>query len=271
MRNVKCIVCDSDKFNKFCKQDFPDLYLDLIGIDYSKIERHIVECSKCGFKLHNPQIDLKEAALLYEKFRDASLRGETPDQYFDRIVNLPDCESENHKKIEWLKEYLPNLKKDGRILDIGCGGGVFLHRFSTHYPTWSLFGVEPTTEFSELAKRRTGANIVSGNYEFGLFEESFDLIVINQVLEHVLDVHTFLSNVHKELSVDGACYLEVPDVSDFDELPENHDRFLMQHLWFFDESSLTALLVRSGYKVLRIEVKRTLRGRNNLVALISKA
>lgn len=69
----------------------------------------------------------------------------------------------------------------------------------------------------------------------------------------------------------GVIYIEVPDISDLMYLPPTHDRFLSQHLWIFSKNSLSNICQQAGFKVNRIEQESTLRGRRNLVALLSVA
>jgi hypothetical protein len=98
----------------------------------------------------------------------------------------------------------------------------------------------------------------------------FDLITANQVLEHVLDPIEFMSNIYADLTEKGFVYLEVPDVSDLLELNPTHDRFLMQHVSIFSEDSMRYLIKTSGFEIRKIEVLKTIRGRNNLVCLVTK-
>ena len=112
--------------------------------------------------------------------------------------------------------------------------------------------------------------MVVGNYSAGIFpEKKFDLITINQVLEHVIDPHLFLLNIRTDLADCGYVYIEVPEVSDFETLQPEHDRFQMQHLWYFSMTSLSNICKSTGYKVSAIEKQRTYRGRNNLRALLT--
>lgn len=271
MRAVNCIVCESHRKTVLEEQKFKDDYLDLISPDYQCGLRRLVICNDCGFVYHDPQLDDRDMATLYDKFRDVSFRNESPDAYFDRITLLPKDQSENFAKVEWIRNRLPDfMSKGGRLLDIGCGGGVFIHTFLQNSPKWTAAGVEPTPAFADLAGRRLNQPVVSGSYHPGLFAAaSFDLITINQVLEHVSDPVAFLEAVRNDLAEGGYIYLEVPDVLDLEFLPPNHDRFLMQHLWVFSKASLTNVCRRARYEVVDIEQQVSVRQKRNLVAVLS--
>jgi SAM-dependent methyltransferase len=272
MRTVSCLVCRSDRKAVLEQQTFKDDYLELIDAKYNQQPRALVLCSDCGFVYHEPQLDQRDTQTLYDKFRDASFRQESPDQYFDRITSLPKAQSENTAKVDWLREHLPDAtRKPGRLLDIGCGGGVFIHTFLQNFSHWTAAGVEPTSAFAELAGRRLQMPVIAGSYRSGLFPNSkFDLITINQVLEHVLDPIEFLKDVSNDLADGGHVYLEVPDLLDLSYLPPEHDRFLMQHLWVFSRASLQNVCRKAGYSVVAVDQQVTIRAKRNVVVVLKK-
>ena len=271
MRIVNCIISASDRKRTLDEQRFKDDYLELINPLYQNELRSLVICEGCGFVYHDPQLDERDIAVLYDKFRDASFRNESPDTYFDRITSLPKDQSENFSKVQWIRERLSKFTvMKGRLLDIGCGGGVFIHTFLQNFSGWTACGVEPTPAFAELAGRRLNQPVIAGSYRSRLFEgKVFDLIMINQVLEHVVDPVEFLMEVRKDLAEGGYVYLEVPDVLDLSHLTPNHDRFLMQHLWVFSKSSLGNVCRRAGYDILGIDQQVTVRDKRNLIVLLS--
>ena len=96
----------------------------------------------------------------------------------------------------------------------------------------------------------------------------FDLVTLNQVLEHVVDPVGFLRSIAADVAPGGAVYVEVPDVSDIGYLPPDHDRFHQQHLWIFSKDSLSKLAQKAGYEIVAVDTVRTIRDRNNLVAVM---
>lgn len=272
MRTVSCFICGSGRKKTVYEQRFKDRYLELINPVYQSDPRLLVVCQECGFVYHDPQLDHPDIAVLYSRYRDDAFRNESPNEYFDRITSLPKSESENYAKIEWLCTALPDfMKRDGRLLDIGCGGGTFIRTFLDNNPDWTACGVESTPLFAELAGRRLNLPVMKCSYQSGLFpKQRFELISINQVLEHVLDPVAFLQDVRNDLADEGYVYLEVPDILDLPHLPPEHDRFTMPHLWVFSESSLTNVCRRAGYEVRVVEHQVTVRHKRNLIVLLTK-
>lgn len=271
MKNNNCILCGSNNKNIIAKQEFEDEYLTLINSDLNKTKRYWVKCDSCSLVYHDPQLEEFETITLYKKFRDTSFRNEVADEYFERITSIPNDASENYIKVQWLKENISNhLDKNGSVMDIGSGGGVFLYTFLKDNKTWTPYGVEPTIEFAALTKRKLNCSVHAGNYSRGIFDVSFDLITCNQVLEHTINPMDFLHDIYSDLKQGGILYIEVPDAIDFQELPPEHDRFLAQHLWYFSRAVLEKMFKDVGFKIIKIESQITIRGRNNLVSLVLK-
>lgn len=271
MKNNNCILCGSSNKSVVAEQAFEDEYLTLIDPKLNKLDRAWVTCDDCQLIYHDPQLEESETDILYAKFRDTSFRGEVADEYFDRITEIPESESENYIKVQWLRNQISNhLNNGGNILDIGSGGGVFLYTFLQENKSWIPHGVEPTFEFAELTQRKLDCSVHAGNYNRDIFNVKFDLITCNQVLEHTINPMDFLSDIFNDLNQGGYLYIEVPDAIDFEELPPEHDRFLAQHLWYFSRKVLNKMLQEVGFNVVKIESQKTIRRRNNLVALVGK-
>ena len=158
----------------------------------------------------------------------------------------------------------------GSVLDIGCGGGVFLHKFIEFFGSnWNVMGIEPTVEYAELASRRLGVIVKPGMFESRAFSgKLFDLITINHVLEHIIDPLVFLRDARDLLKPNGIIYLETPDQSDFGFLPTTHDRFSLQHNWYFRLADLENFGRRAGLTPVKSETFMSIRNRNNARILL---
>ncbi len=270
MEYSNCSLCGSGEFVELQTQTFRDSYLDLIDKKYQEVERKLVKCENCGLIYRSPTLSSSDIEVLYNHFRDSSVLNENPEDYFTRISSLPpDC-SENFQKIIWLRRRIPNhLTVPSKILDIGCGGGVFLHTFNNAFPGWKRFGIEPTKIFADLAAHMTEATILNTSYRPNLFPFKFSLVILNQVLEHIKSPVSFLASIREDLNQNQSyLYLEVPDIKDLDILPPDHDRFHSQHLSIFSPSTLSLCCEKAGFEVVDIDQLVTVRNRNNLVALL---
>jgi SAM-dependent methyltransferase len=271
MEYVPCPLCSSNQYITHFEQQGLDEYKALVGLE-SEFSKW-VQCKKCGLIYQQPQLSIDELTLLYDRYRDESIRRETPDEYFDRITSYPPEASENYQKVQWIKKHLSTaLQKQSfrSVFDIGCGGGVFLWTARKLMNPRKIVGLEPTKLLADLSARRLAVEIFNQLYESPV--EKFgkhDLITINQVLEHIKDPKTFVSNLKRNLVQGGMIYIEVPSEKDFGSLPPDHGRFKAPHLWYFSENSLVNLFDAAGFDCVAKETVLTLRGRNNIQAIFT--
>lgn len=81
-----------------------------------------------------------------------------------------------------------SLQPTDRVLDVGCGTGVLLHRLSETHPAEQLFGVDPVPGMLEVARRRLSPSI-------GLFEgwadhlpfeaKHFDVVISSNMFHYI--------------------------------------------------------------------------------------
>ena len=98
-----------------------------------------------------------------------------------------------------------------KILDVGCGQGVFLDRAikAGHVVT----GVEPDgNAFCKLKSAHLDKHCVHGFFPDVLNEnQCFDVIVFNDVLEHVPDAPRTISAAYKHLKPGGLLVINSPN------------------------------------------------------------
>lgn len=272
MKDSACILCSSKQRVELFAQAGNDPYLDLVSPHLHDVKRSWYICEGCGFVYRSPVLDDSELENLYKNYEKNVFRETHPDDYFDRIVSLSNEESENWQKVNWVKSSLESIKnwdrqKKPRILDVGCGGGTLLYSLIELFKAEKAYGVEPNSKYCELAKRRSGAEVMCQNHTPGMFGEKFDLITCAKVLEHVMDPQMLLNNIAKDLKYGGLAFIEVPDICDIWMLPPTHERFFIPHVIYFSIETLSELLARAGLGVVAQRTIVTERGRSYLQVL----
>ena len=110
---------------------------------------------------------------------------------------------------EWLGE------TDGRtILDCGCGRGFYL-KMLRHLGTARLFGIDLELPYLRKARRNTAdlpAVLVSNAsiYDLPFPDETFDAVLLSEILEHVERDVDALGEVRRVLKPGGLALLTVP-------------------------------------------------------------
>ena len=133
-----------------------------------------------------------------------------------------------------------SLPQRGRLLDVGCGNGVFLRAFSRAMPDWNLEGSDLNAATSEIVLAIPG---VRAMHTRGLdaIENHFDLISLVHVLEHVPHPAEFLRMIRERFRESGLLFIEVPN---FTERP--FDLLVADHCSHFTPESLNRLLTKSS-------------------------
>jgi len=102
--------------------------------------------------------------------------------------------------------YMETLLSPGRFLDIGAGMGFSLE--VSEGRGWTSEGLEPNRTLAQHATHR-GLKVVNG-YLDGSQQGEFDLVLIDNVLEHVPDPVTFLHHAGRLLSRSGMMVIAIP-------------------------------------------------------------
>lgn len=149
-----------------------------------------------------------------------------------------------------------------RTLEIGCGAGGFTHGHLGR--AGERWGVEPNGEAAAMA-RPIFTRLLHGLYDDvadALPDGGFDLVVVNDVIEHMPDHDRFLRQIKRKLAPGARLVGSVPNIRHFTALakllvardwPYRDDGILDRtHLRFFTEKSLRRTFVQNGYAVERL-------------------
>jgi 2-polyprenyl-3-methyl-5-hydroxy-6-metoxy-1,4-benzoquinol methylase len=157
-----------------------------------------------------------------------------------------------------VSEFLPNYYE--KVLDIGCGEGHFKRNLNESCEIW---GIEPTNAADVASKNLY--KVLNGYYQ-DVYDELpdnyFDLVVCNDVIEHMNDHDKFLKSIQKKITENGCIVGSIPNVRyiyNLYELMVNKEWFYddsgvldRTHLRFFTENSLTRTLNEHGYLIEKL-------------------
>ena len=139
----------------------------------------------------------------------------------------------------------------GRLLDIGCGVGDFL--LQVKKLGWEVMGIEPSDQAANIAQSRLGfAPLKPTDYE-KLPDQSFDVITMWHVLEHVDDLKSQTKELNRLLRPGGRLVIALPNYQSFDCQYYN-DKWaawdVPRHLNHFSQSCLQDILNTVDFKYL---------------------
>lgn len=141
-----------------------------------------------------------------------------------------------------LSNYLP-VKRERRILEVGCGTGGNLELLSTY---GNIYAMEFDDEAIAMAGKRGLCHVVKGSLPDDIpFEGGFDLICLLDVLEHIDDDLEALESVGKRLHPGGKILVTVPACK---FLWSEHD-VALHHKRRYGKKQLMRLLQISGFRI----------------------
>ncbi|WP_298314851.1 class I SAM-dependent methyltransferase [uncultured Aquimarina sp.] len=132
----------------------------------------------------------------------------------------------------------------GTLLDIGAGTGDFL--IEANNKNWEVTGLEPNEQARALAKAK---GIVLEPDATRLLSNSFDVITMWHVLEHVPDLSAQIKELKRLLKRGGNLIIAVPNFKSYDAL--YYKSFwaaydVPRHLWHFSKNSMKTLFEKEG-------------------------
>lgn len=118
--------------------------------------------------------------------------------------------ADNQKNILELTEKSPEVK----FLDLGCDDGTWTIKVAQKIGASQVFGLDLVDEQLNKASQK-GIIVQKGNLNKTLpYEDNFfDLVHANQVIEHLFDVDSFISEIYRILKPDGYALISTENLS----------------------------------------------------------
>lgn len=211
------------------------------NIFFKKVKDYSV--SKEIFELHhNPEYDLLitfpkpslEKLPSYYESEDYISHTDGKRSLFERMYHMiKNIALKNKVKL------INEKSQKGRLLDIGAGTGDFL--VVAKKDGWDATGIEPSEKAKSIAINK-GVNF--SNNLSDLKDNSFDVITMWHVLEHVPNLDEYILELKRLLKPTGTILIAVPNFKSFDA--EYYGRFwaaydVPRHIWHFSKTAIKKL------------------------------
>lgn len=245
MKEVDCNLCGQNDYTvRFPAtltpedHDMPDARaFRCTSLDYGR-HAQIVTCNRCGHIYANPVWDDEELLALYGDVEDST--------YLEERVG----------RVLTFQHHLKELEKitgpgNGRpMLDVGAYIGVFVDVACQN--GWDARGVEPSAWAVEIAAQQN-LPVLQGTLDHPDLEpNSFDVITMWDVIEHVADPAGELARAVELLKPGGVIAVHTMDIdSRLARLMKGRWPWLMtMHVQFFSQKTLAVMLENCGYEII---------------------
>ena len=218
-------------------------------------------------KVKDHSVSQETFDLLYDSDLDMLVTNPQPsldvlDKYYDSPDYLSHTDG-NKSLFEKLYQFVRNIAlknklnlinslsaNKGKILDIGAGTGDFLAFVKQN--GWQTIGSEPSQKAREIAIKK-GVDFVNEISE--LDNQSFDVITMWHVLEHVPDLEKQVQELKRLLKPNGTLIVAVPNFKSFDanyykEFWAAYD--VPIHFWHFSKKAIKLLFEKENMKLIDV-------------------
>lgn len=241
---VKCHCCGSDAYD-VVYETAPSKAAPIAQGSY-KITDHgvaagvrVVCCRRCGLSFLNPRPQAEEILDNYGNMVDEAYLKE---------------EEGRRASARYILKYLKTVTQGkGTLLDIGCAAGFFLDE--ARKQGFEVHGIEMSKWAVAHARRELKLeHIHEGKLEdVDLPRNSFDVVVMTDVIEHLLDPKDVLERIRLLLKPNGILCCNTPDINSVMSriLKEKWWGIKPTHLFYFNKKTLSEMLGAVGFSVIK--------------------
>jgi len=232
MEKIKeqCVLCKTHVFTK----------------QFTKNNWDFVKCDNCGLVFACPLPTSIQLEDFYNKHKQP-----TRERIETYLRGRASREKRNRRKLRCL-EKIQGYK--GRLLDIGCGLGLFAKDASER--GWKAQGIDLDKDLIEYGKKAFHVDLTHTRLDEAKFPDGyFDAITMFNLLDHIDEPLTFLKEVERVLKPGGVIYLNLHDAGGWKakKFKENWSAYCPPgHLYYYDLGTLEAMLHKVGLKFFRV-------------------
>ncbi|MEK4678274.1 MULTISPECIES: class I SAM-dependent methyltransferase [Bacillus] len=162
---------------------------------------------------------------------------------------------------------LKKIVKGNSYLEVGVGTGVML-LIAKEYG-FNVEGIDIRSFYAEQASRLSNTIVHSIDYHDFLVEKQYDVIVMGDVLEHVVNPVKMIEKTYNLLSDEGILWISTPNFdSAYPTIMKDKDPmwWVTEHINYFSFNSLQYILNKYHFKVIDYHVSSKFNGSMEVIA-----
>ena len=226
----------------------------------SRIDRYdILRCTTCGLSMMDPfpnEEDVKEIYVRDSTFSQPVVNPYRKNPLFPILEPIYRRYGDGRHFI--VRNCIRLAPKGRRLktLDIGCGTGALIEAFQTMTDRTDAMGIDIDPMAGERASERLKGSIVIGDFHNHPLPGSFDIITMEMMIEHLLDVSSSIERCASLLRPGGVLAISTPDIDSPAARQQGADWWLINqpgqkigHVIWFNRETVEALARSYGFRI----------------------
>lgn len=256
---MNCLICGSKEkkiLTKLCSN------MKIMGPFFPERDSNVVSCPRCG----NVYVDIDAEQDAFTKYYSSEY---SKSLSYCEVFGRDEAMIYYRNIMERISRY---VGKDAHILEVGGGIGELAY-FLIEQGYKDITVLEPSERCIKLCREKGIKTILSDGFDIPQeLEKTFDFIIINHTLEHILRFDKTLKSVRRMLKDNGAIYIEVPDAgkyADTDFVP--YWFFTYEHIVHMTLESFDNLACAFDFEVIEKESYLKCHSYNVMYAIMRKS
>lgn len=214
--------------------------MKIMGSNFPDSASFVAKCTACGLLYMDTEAT-------QEDFLDYYKHGAIAPKYYDMFgkEGTDEYYRHLHKLIE------PYIGRHSSILDVAGAWGEFA-AYMKALGYEDITDLDPAEKCISYARERGIKTLTTDSTDMrGISEKSFDLVILNHSLEHIMDVKNTMLNIGRVLKDDGCLFIEIPDVEGYaDEEAAPFNFLTYEHVLHMSMNDLDNLAGIYGYEMI---------------------
>ena len=210
-------------------------------------------CLGCGLVYISPRMTAEGYKLFYQKFY-RPLVSFYLGKKVDSSTIIQGQKEYAREVFDWMEKYIPENKKTLKLLDVGGSTGIVAKVFRDNLEA-SGYRVEatvidPSPEELAVAKKFGLKTIEGLAEEKNIRKNSWDLILLCQTIDHLMDVTKTISVIRNALKEDGLLFVDIVDWEYNVRRKSVRDSIKIDHPFNFTRQTIIPLLGNVGFQIV---------------------
>ncbi|HBE16936.1 MAG TPA: hypothetical protein DEG17_11825 [Cyanobacteria bacterium UBA11149] len=229
LENVSCAICGSHTTKPL----------------YKKYNLFISSCQKCGLVYANPRLSKSE---IWDRY--------SPNYFWQEYLpslgvqkGQYDLDFFDARYGGMLRLIASYSQPPGRLLEVGTGAGFFLK--AAQRAGWDVAGIEVSDAGVDFAKTQLHLDVrQQAAEEISFADNTFDVVVMFDVIEHLLDPQITILSLRRVLRDKGILIIATPNFKALSRLALGRDWAVLspkEHLYYFTQKTLTNFLSKNRF------------------------